>query len=67
MFEFLYEKTQDVLFTSFNKAYGFQFIGAVYLNFIVIALLALVRTYRVGPGFTTDHFKSVKIEFLSLG
>lgn len=56
-----------MLFTSFNQAFGFQFIGAVYLNFVLIAMWALVRTYNVGPGYTTDHFKSVKIEFLNLG
>ena len=67
IFEYLYEKTQDVLFTSFNKAYGFQFVGACYLNFVVIAMWALARTYSVGPGFTKDIFKSVKIENLMLG
>jgi len=66
VFDFLLRKTQSVLFTNLNKAYVFQFIGVCYMNCFLLAMWALARTYMVGPGFTTDHFKSVKFEYLDL-
>ena len=64
--QWLFNKANDVLFTDFNKAYGFHFIAVCYLDCVLLALWALIMTYRVGPGYATDHFKSEKIEFLKL-
>ena len=33
---------------------------------MVMALLALFMLYTVGPGYLTDHFKSVKMEPLDM-
>ena len=52
--------------TDFSSALGYLFIAVFYINFFLLAMWALARTYMVGPGYITDHFKSVKIEYLEL-
>ena len=64
---FLRHRTEDVLFGEFNKAYGFHFIMVTYMTFLLLAFAALFMTYFVGPGYSKDHFESVKLEPLQLG
>ena len=66
VFDFILKKTENVVFTDLSLALIYQFIAVFYLNFFLLAMWALARTYIVGPGYITDHFKSVKIEYLEL-
>lgn len=62
LYEFLWHRTEAVLLTDWNMAYRLHLIGACYLTSLLLTLMALFMTYWVGPGFASDHFKSVKME-----
>ena len=62
LYDFLWHRTEAVLLTDWNMAYRLHLIGACYLTSLLLTLMALFMTYWVGPGFASDHFKSVKME-----
>lgn len=66
VFNLMLPKADEILLINPEKVYGYYFITAVYLTCLVMALLALLMLYTVGPGYLTDHFKSVKIEPLDM-
>ncbi len=45
---------------------NYKLIVMSYLTCVTLALWALLTTYFVGPGYSKDHFKSVKIDPITI-
>ena len=64
IYDFLWKRVKDILITDVEKALPMVYAGVAYLASLMMAFIALFMLYTVGPGYLTDHFKSVKLEML---
>ena len=55
-----------LIFKDLEKAYQLHFILVCYMTSLFLAISALFMTFYVGPGYSSEHFKSVKLEPLQL-
>ena len=67
LWHFLPFRLQNNAYDQMHGAFQFSFLSAIFSLCIILAFWALAMTYLVGPGFSREIFKSVRLDSIDAG